>query len=103
MSFAPGTTVRCTITAAPVSEGDQKTIARLMRRDPANRRALARAQHLRRQRMNVYNRGNRDWVSREKPAQVVVVRPGCAWSMTYTLDIAPELAKVGRYVKIEKA
>ncbi|MBM4108493.1 MAG: hypothetical protein FJ255_06730 [Phycisphaerae bacterium] len=101
MTIAPGKNIACTVTKEPLSEADAKTIARLMRRDPSAKRKLARAQRLRRQRMNVFNRGNRDWISREKPAAVVAVRTGATWSMTYTPDIAGDLAKVARWVKVD--
>ncbi|QOI99261.1 MAG: hypothetical protein HRU70_01650 [Phycisphaeraceae bacterium] len=100
-SLKTGQTIQCTVAKLPQAIDDRDTIARLMRNDPTNRKALRRAQHLRRQRMVVYNRGNRDWVSRETCAKVVIVAPGQAWSMPYTLDFARDLQKVEKYLTIK--
>jgi hypothetical protein len=100
-TLVPGKSIACTVTRRPRAQGDIKTIARLMRRDPDTKRKLARAQRLRRQRMNKFNRGNRLWISREKPAMVVSVHPGATWSMIYTPDIGPDLAKVADFLRIQ--
>ncbi|MBS0192005.1 MAG: hypothetical protein U0573_04290 [Phycisphaerales bacterium] len=100
-SFKAGQNVICTVTALPRATGAISTIERLMRRDPENRRALARAQTKRRQRMVVYNRGNRDWVSRETAARVVRVEKGAEWKMVYTLDLAPDIASVAKYLQMK--
>ncbi|MBS0187498.1 MAG: hypothetical protein JSS51_05485 [Planctomycetes bacterium] len=100
-TFKAGTNVICTVSSLPRATGAISTIERLMRRDPDNRRALARAQTKRRQRMNVYNRGNRDWVSRETAARVVRVTKGAEWKMVYTLDLAPDIASVARFLQIK--
>jgi len=100
-SLKLGQTLTCTVTKLPASEADGKTIARLMRADRGNAKSLKRAQRLRGQRLNVYNRGNRDWTSREEPAKVVYVSPGQAWTMTYTLDRAADLKKVEKCISIK--
>lgn len=100
-TFKAGTKLVCTISSIPKATGKISTLERLMRRDPENRRALARAQTKRRQRMVVYNRGNRDWVSRETAAKVVRVEKGAEWKMTYTLDIAPDIASVSRFLQMK--
>lgn len=99
--FKPGQSLVCTIEKLPRTEDQESTLARLMRKDPANKRALRRAQRMRRQRMVVYNRGNRDWYSREKSAHVVRVAKGQTWTMPYTLDLAGDLATVGAFVSIK--
>lgn len=100
-TFKPGQPVICTVSATPKATGAISTIERLMRRDPENRRALARAQTKRRQRINIYNRGNRMWVSRESAARVVRVVKGAEWKMTYTLDIEPDIKSVSRFLQIK--
>jgi len=100
-AFKAGQNVVCTVTALPKATGAISTIERLMRRDPENRRALGRAQTKRRQRMNVYNRGNRDWVSRETAARIVRVEKGAEWKMVFTLDLAPDIASVSRFLQIK--
>ncbi len=100
-SFKPGQAITCTITKLPRTEDQEHTIARMMRRDPANKRALARAQKMRSQRLNVYNRGNRDWTSREKPARVVRVTPGSTWTMPFTPDLVADLNASAAFVSVK--
>lgn len=102
-SFAPGTNLRCTVSALPRTADQQSTLERLMRRDPAAKRALRRAAVVRGQRLNVYIRGNREWTSRERPAKVVRVSKGATWSMFFTPDIARDLASIEGCVTIAKA
>ncbi len=98
-----GDEIKCTIEKAPKAAAPTKTIQRLMRRDPVNVRSLRNAQNLRRKRMHVYTRGNRDWYSREKAARVTRVDAGNTWTMVYTPDIASDMASVQSYIKVEKA
>lgn len=100
-TLTAGQTVTCTIEQVPMNEGGVDTIQRLMRRDAAIKRGLARAQRLRRQRMHVYIRGNRRWHSREKSARIARCVKGATWTMPFTHDIAPDLASVQKYLKIE--
>lgn len=100
-TYKPGQTIVCTVSKAPISKSANATIERLMRLDPANIKALRRAQRMRRQRMLVYNRGNRDWVSREKPARVVYVAPGKTWSMPFSLALEADLKRVASFVSIK--
>ncbi len=99
--YKPGQQIVCTISKAPISKSANETIKRLMRLDPANTKALRRAQRMRRQRMIVYNRGNRDWVSREKPARVIEVAAGNNWTMTFSLDLAGDLKRVAPFVTVK--
>ena len=99
----PGQTVRCTVAKTPRTEDAQGTIERLMRKDLANRRALRSAQTKRRQRMVVYNRGNRDWVSRENPARVVRAIKGQTWTMVWTPDLAPDFRSVQSFLTVASA
>jgi hypothetical protein len=101
--FKPGQNLVCTLEKLPRTDDQESTIARLMRKDPATKRALRRAQRMRRQRMVVYNRGNRDWYSREKSAQVVRIAKGQSWTMPFTLDLASDLAVVGPFVSVKAA
>jgi len=102
-TFAPGQTIKCTVTSAPKTDNRTQTIERLMRLDPASRRALKKAHRIRQQRLNVYNRGNRDWTSREICARIVRVEVGKTWTMRFDFNIAPDLAAVAQHLKIEVA
>ena len=99
--FKPGQNLVCTIDKVPRNDDQVSTLARLMRKDPVTKRALRRAQRMRRQRMIVYNRGNRDWVSREPSARIVRIAQGQTWTMPYTLDLANDLAIVQRFVSVK--
>ncbi len=102
-SFKPGATITCSVTKAPRTPDMAATIARLMRLDPANKKALRRAQRMRRQRVIIYNRGNRDWTKREKTAKVVHVAVGEKWSMPWTNDKAADLAYVAAFIDAKLA
>jgi hypothetical protein len=102
-SITPGRSIRCTVSKMPVAKAPRDTIARLMRLDPVNRKALRRAQELRRKRMHTYIRGNRLWHSREKAARVVYVRDGASWEMPMTPQLADDLKSVAPYLTIEQA
>lgn len=102
-SLKPGQSIRCTIAKLPRTDDQRDTLARLMRNDPDNRRALKKSQRLRRQNMLVYNRGNRDWTSRKTVGKIVIVKPGETWSMHYTPDLAPDFRNVEDYISIASA
>ena len=102
-NFKPGQQIRLTITATPRSERAEDTLKRLMFLEPGVRRGLKRAQRRRRQDMVVYNRGNRDWYKREKCARIVRAEKGGTWTMAYSHQLAPDLASVSGYVKVEPA
>jgi hypothetical protein len=99
----PGQKLNCVIEKSPRTDDQTSTIARLMRLDPDNKRALRRAQRMRGQRLVVYNRGNRDWVSRENPAKVVHVGVGQKWVLPYTLDLAHDLESIKSFVGVQVA
>lgn len=100
-AYKPGQHLECTVSKLPRTEDQAATVARLMRLDPENKRALRRAQRMRRQRMVVYNRGNRDWYSREKSAKVVFVGIGESFTLPYTHDLAHDLAVVSSFVNVK--
>jgi hypothetical protein len=99
----PGQTVRCTVTRTPRRAAAIDTIERLMRLDPTHARGLRRAQRRRRQDLNVYVRGNREWTSRERCAKVVRVARGETWTLSYSFQVAPDLESVKPFVSVEPA
>ncbi len=100
-AYKPGQHLHCTVSKLPRTADQADTLARLMRLDPTNKKALRRAQRMRRQRMIVYNRGNRDWYSREKAAKVIHVGIGENFTLPYTHDLAHDLAVVGAFVSVK--
>lgn len=101
--FKPGQTVKCTVLKLPRAAADRKTIERLMRRDPAVVRGLRKSYRLRARSTVVYNRGNRDWVQRQKVGKIVRLVPGNTWTFPYDLGATHDLAAVVDFVKIEAA
>lgn len=97
----PGSTLACTIVKAPRTPDQVATIARLMRQDADLKKGLRHAQQLRKQRMVIYNRGNRDWVKREKTARVVKVEVGQNWSMPFTFDKIGDLKSVAAFIEFK--
>ncbi len=103
MNLKPGQTITCTVQSVPATEDARQTIQRLMRRDPAAKRALKNGQRLRAQRMRIKTRGGRPWHVREKVGKVVHAREGHSWTMTFTPDLERDLASVEKYLEIKPA
>jgi hypothetical protein len=97
----PGQTVKCTIIADPITPDRTQTVARLMRMDPTHKRALRKAQRVRKQRLWVHNRGNRDWVAREVCARIVRPAKGQSFTMVYSANFAADIAGLKDFLKIE--
>lgn len=102
-NFKPGQTIRCTIVKAPRARAARKTVERLMWRDADTARGLRKSHHVRQRSTIIYNRGNRDWVKRQKCARIVKVVRGQDWTMTYHHDLANDLASVRQYVQVAAA
>ena len=100
-TLKPGSSLDCTVVKSPRNPDQVATIERLMRADKESKKGLRRAQQLRRQRMVIYNRGNRDWVKREKTARVVRVEVGQNWSMPFTLDKIGDLKSVANFIEFK--
>lgn len=96
----PGDTIRLTLTAVPRSEKGRKTVARLMRLDADNKRALRRAQHRRVTDLVVRSRGGRPWEVRRSVSKVVRVVAGAEWSVSYSPAIVPDIRSVEKYLKV---
>jgi hypothetical protein len=102
-SLKPGQKIRCTVLKLPKAAADRKTIERLMRRDPIVTRGL-RNSHKKRQETTVtYNRGNRDWVQRQKVGKIVRLVTGNSWTCSFDMSIAPDFKAVSSFLKIEAA
>lgn len=99
----PGDKLRFTLTAIPRTESGRKTVARLMRLDPDNKRSLKRAQTRRVRDLVVRSRGGRPWEVRRTVSKIVRVVPGAEWSALYTPSIAPDIKSVAKYLKIGRA
>ncbi|MFG0306121.1 MAG: hypothetical protein ACF8Q5_07890 [Phycisphaerales bacterium JB040] len=101
-SIKTGSQITCTITSEPRAASKRLTIARLMRRDPANARALRKGQEDRRRSTPTKIRGGRTWYIRPKAGKVCIPRPGNSWTMKLTPDLVNDLKAVEPYLSIEK-
>lgn len=99
----PGQFVKCTLLKEPRAEAPVDTIMRLMRRDPSVVRGLRKSYAIRQRTTLVYNRGNRDWVQRQKCGRIVRCVKGNTWQMRFDFNILPEIKSVEKYLKIEAA
>lgn len=102
-SFKAGQNLKCTVTSMPPSKGAEYTIARLMRLDPGNARALKRSHKERDQNLIYRNRGGRPWAKRVHASKIVRPERGESWTMPFFPQMAGELNFVSGCVKIEKA
>ncbi len=100
-AYAPGTELTCTVTRMPNNKAARDTIARLMRQDPANAKALKRSQKAREEKNNFYIRGNRIWGARATCGKVVRVDSGESWTMTFVPQLGGDLASVERYLDVK--
>jgi hypothetical protein len=102
-TLKPGQTIRCTVLKLPKAAADKKTIERLMRRDPAVSKGLRKSHKLRSETTVTYNRGNRDWVQRQKVGKIVRLVNGNSWTCAFDVAVAPDFRAVKDYLKIEAA
>lgn len=102
-TLKPGQSIVCTVVKAPKVEDREQTILRLMRKDSGIARGLRKAHRSRMQNLNVYNRGNRDWVSRATCGKIARCVKGASWKMTYTPDMASDFAAVKGYIEVKPA
>ncbi|MBL0927056.1 MAG: hypothetical protein IBJ11_05300 [Phycisphaerales bacterium] len=102
-NLRPGQKLKLTVTSAPRSFGATSTIERLMRQDPDIRRRLKGAQEHRMKNLYVRSRGMRPWEVRRPASKYVSATPGNSWTMTFFPHIAPDVASVAEYLKIENA
>ncbi|MEM8756583.1 MAG: hypothetical protein AAGF47_02230 [Planctomycetota bacterium] len=100
-AYAPGANLSLTISKVPNNKAARDTIARLMRQDPANIKALKRSQKAREEKNNFYIRGNRIWGARAKCGKIVRVAEGESWSMPFTPQLGRDLASVESFLDIK--
>lgn len=102
-NFKPGQNVRLTVLKAPRAQSCKTTIERLLRLDPTIQKGLRTAHKKRRQGKIVFNRGNRDWIKREICGKIVKPVAGSTATFPYTVNLAPDIASVAQYLKVEAA
>lgn len=104
-SLHPGECLHICIKKTPRAKPTIKTIIRLAKMSAGTRRQLKQAKKKRLQRLHVYVRGNRKWVSRESAARVICgeqITVGFAWTMCYSHSITEDIKSIFDYVTISK-
>jgi hypothetical protein len=94
-----GSKVKVTIKRTPISEGAQKTLARLFLKD----RKIAKSRRSDPKPLNPTRRGGRIWTGRPRGAATHVPGVGESCEITATLDVVRDLASVKRYVDVGPA
>lgn len=97
----PGQTVTCTIKAVPGNAAGIKTLTRLMQMDRRVVKGLRKAQKRRRKELTWKPRGGREWANRERTSDIVQVRAGESWSMTFVPHIASDLRSVEEWIDVK--
>ncbi len=102
-SFKPGQSLRCTVIKAPFTHKSVSTVTRLMRFDDDIKRRLKDASTYRMKTLYIRSRGGRPWEVRERSTKYAKPTLGTSWTIKYFPHIAPDLASVEQYIKIEAA
>lgn len=102
-AYKPGQTLRCTVIKLPYTHTSVSTVMRLMRFDAAIKRRLKASSEYRARTLYVRSRGGRPWEVRRTPAKYANPVLGASWTMKYFPHIAPDIASVSDYLKIEAA
>lgn len=102
-SLKPGSPVSITITSAPRSEGQKKTLSRLMKMSADNRRSMAAGQETRRRTTPIAARGGRGWAVRPTIAKLVEPKPSATWTLTWRPQLAADLASVQEFISVKPA
>ncbi len=102
-TFKAGQTIRCTILSDIRREDARQTVTRLMRLAPEIKKGLKKAQEHRVRTLVVRSRGKRPWEVRQRASAVAKPVKGATWTMRFFPHIAPDIASVSRYIKVEAA
>lgn len=102
-TFKPGQNLRCTVIKAPFTHKSVSTVTRLMRFDDDIKRRLKDASTYRMKTLYIRSRGGRPWEVRERSTKYAKPTLGTSWTIKYFPHIAPDLASVEQYIKIEAA
>ena len=93
-----------TIERMPRSESKRKTLARLMRMQPAVKKSLRMlAQRRKREDNEQHQRGGRMWTARVKATMVVSPERGASFTLFVTPQILPDLHSVESCLKVSRA
>jgi hypothetical protein len=103
MDFKPGSKIAIEITKEPTLERDIDTVVRLMRMETSIQRALARNAEDRKRTTPTSMRAGRVWTIRPKVGKLCQPHIGQKWTLDYRPQIAPDLKRVEKFLKIKSA
>ncbi len=96
-----GQTVRFTVTKALRPGDTYDTVQRLMRLDPANKKALKKAQEHRMRHLWVRSRGGRPFEVYRKASKVVVPVEGSTFAFRYFPQVRKDIESVAHVLEIK--
>ncbi len=102
-TIKPGSTITVKIVTRPTNIAASKTLERLLAKDPAVKREVARHRRIRESNTTTKTRGGRDWVQRMPKQHPVEGKLGESGTITASLDVLRDLKSVSRFVEVEAA
>lgn len=99
----PGTQVRVEIIKAPTNEAAEKTLVRLLAKDPVIAKTKKKDKLFHARSVRTKGRGGRPWEHRTKMRQPVETKVGVAGTLRASVDVLKDLASVSRFVKVTSA
>ncbi|MEM6550900.1 MAG: hypothetical protein AAF750_02000 [Planctomycetota bacterium] len=103
--IAPGTDVKVTITKTPTNAAAEKTLLRILHKDPAVAAEQKRLQKSRRKNEKLTVRGGRlrVWEHRQVKIASASATAGTTGTLKATVDVLRDLASVARFVDVTPA
>lgn len=103
--IAPGSDVKVTVTKAPTNAAAEKTIVRLLHKDPVVAAEQKRLQNARRKNEKLTVRGGRlrVWEHRQVKIASASATPGTTGTIKATADVIRDLASIARFVDVAAA
>lgn len=99
MNVTLGSTVTVEVIKTPTNDAAEKTLIRLLRKDPAVAKHH-RHQQAKRPSWEFWRRGGMSWHHQMKTQAAVSLRPGSKYTIRATVDVVRDLASVQRFVRV---
>ena len=99
----PGQQVRVRIVQRPTNAAAQKTLMRLLSKDPEIQREVERQRKVRRSNLTSKIRGGRVWYQRLVKRPPTSLDVGQEGNLRATVDVLRDLGSVSRFVEVEAA
>lgn len=99
MNITLGKQITIEVTAVPANAPAQKTLMRLLRKDPARVRAQ-RVQKTKRPSQEFWRRGNKMWHHQMESKPPFTLKTGITGALRATVDVVRDLKSVEQYIKV---